>query len=267
MDIPDFSKIFHQSSKDLAKGHPQIPADSSEWPDEWKTTYYKAYPRLPKIALDDKPPSADFFELIKKRRSRRDFTRTPITKRELSLFLKYSCGNTGSLEKSRHRRAQASGGARFPIDIYPIVFRSAQARTPKESLDDPTGQAQTDAENVLKAGLYHYNVKDHALDVLWDREFSDEDIGQIFTYPWVKDAAIGIVMTAVFSRNQNKYGERGYRYILLEAGHIGQNMYLVSEALGLKCCALGGTRDENLEKLIDIDGVTEAVVYGFAVGR
>ena len=65
----------------------------------------------------------------------------------------------------------------------------------------------------------------------------------------------------------DKYGKLGYRYILLEAGHIGQNMYLVSEALGLKCCALGGTRDENLEKLIDIDGVTEAVVYGFAVGR
>jgi len=246
MDEIDFSKIFHESSKDLAKGHPLIPADSDEWPDEWKTTHYKAYPRLPKIALEDNPPSADFFDLIKKRRSRRDFTRTPITKRELSLFLKYSCGNTGPLELSRHRRAQASDGARFPIEVYPIVFRSG---------------------NDLKAGLYHYNVKDHALDVLWDREFSDEDIGQIFTYPWVKDAAIGIVMTAVFSRNQNKYGERGYRYILLEAGHIGQNLYLVSEALGLKCCALGGTKDENLEKLIDINGVTESVVYGFAVGK
>jgi SagB-type dehydrogenase family enzyme len=74
-------------------------------------------------------------------------------------------------------------------------------------------------------------------------------------------------MTDVFWRNQNKYGERGYRYILLEAGHIGQNIYLVSEALGLKCCALGGTRDENLEELVDIDGVTESVVYALAVGK
>ena len=251
MDVIDFSKIFHQSSKDLAKGHPLIPADSKDWPEEWKTTYYKVYPRLPKIALGDNPPSADFFDLIKKRRSRRDFTRTPITKRELSLLLKYSCGNTSPLEKSRHRRAQA----RFPIEVYPIVFRPS------------TSSGQAPGGDGLKAGLYHYNVKDHALDVLWDREFSDEDISQIFTYPWVKDAAVGIVMTAVFSRNQNKYGERGYRYILLEAGHIGQNMYLVSEALGLKCCALGGTKDENLEKLIDIDGVTESVVYGFAVGK
>jgi len=260
---PDFSKIFHESSKDLAKGHPLIPADSNEWPDEWKTTYYKAYPRLPKINLDDSPPSVDFFDLIKKRRSRRNFGRTPITKQEISLLLKYSCGNTGPLESSRHRRAQASGGARFPIEVYPIIFRPST-----DSASSPQARSgQAPGGDGLKAGLYHYNVKDHALDVLWDREFSDEDIGQIFTYPWVKDAAIGIVMTAVFWRNQNKYGERGYRYILLEAGHIGQNMYLVSEALGLKCCALGGTRDENLEKLIDIDGLTESVVYGFAVGK
>ena len=242
----DFSKIFHHSSKDPGKGHPPYSFDSSEWPEEWKTTYYKSYPRLPKIKLDDDSVSADFFNLIKKRQSRRDFTRTPITKHELSLLLKYSCGNTGEMGEGRHRRAQPSGGARFPIEVYPIVFRSGED---------------------LKAGLYHYNIKDHALDVLWDREFSDEDIDKIFTYPWVKDAAIGIVMTSVFWRNQNKYGERGYRYILLEAGHIGQNIYLVSEALGLKCCALGGTRDENLEKLIDIDGVTESVVYALAIGK
>ncbi len=264
MELPDFSKIFHQSSKDHSKGHPPIPANSDEWPEEWKTTYYKAYPRLPKVKLDENPlPTAtasvgtavfgtvpagrDFFELVRRRKSRRDFSRTPVTKHDLSLLLKYSCGNTGPLgEESRRRRAQPSGGARFPIEVYPIVFR-------------PGG--------YLKAGLYHYNVKDHALDVLWDREFSDADVDGLFTYPWVKDAALTFVMTGIFWRTQNKYGERGYRYILHEAGHIGQNVYLVSEALGLKCCALGGTRDENLEKLIDIDGVTEAVVYALAVGR
>lgn len=248
MKFPDFSKVFHQSSKDHAKGHPPIPPDAKDWPEEWKTTYYKAYPRLPKIELDDEPPEADFFDLVRKRQSRRDFARTPLTKRELSLLLKYSCGSIGPLYggEGRYRRAQPSGGARFPIEVYPIVFRSG---------DD------------LKAGLYHYNVKDHQLDVLWDRQFSDEDIHSLFTYSWVKDAALGIVMTAVFWRNQNKYGERGYRYILLEAGHIGQNVYLVSEALSLKCCALGGTMDENLEKLIDIDGVTESVVYALAIGK
>lgn len=249
---PDFSKVFHQSSKDHIKGAkgevPRIHLYPKEWPEEWKTTYYKAYPRLPKIDLDNSPPQADFFDLVRKRQSRRDFTRAPITEQELSLLLKYSCGNTRpmELEPGRFRRAQPSGGARFPVELYPIVFR------PSED---------------LKAGLYHYNVKAHALDVLWEREFRDEEIGELFTYPFVRDAAVGLVMTAVFGRVQNKYGERGYRYVLLEAGHIGQNVYLVSEALGLKCCALTGTWDENLEKLIDIDGITESVVYALAVGK
>lgn len=246
MEETDFSKIFHQSSKNRTKGHPVIPMDSRDWPEEWKTTYYKTYPRLLKIDLTDNPPSADFFDLIKKRESRRDFTRTPIAKNELSLLLKYSCGNIRQLEGGQNRRAQPSGGARFPIEVYPIIFRSGED---------------------LKSGLYHYNVKAHKLDVLWDRQFSDEDIDNLFTYPWAKGAALGIVMTSVFWRTQQKYGERGYRFVLLEAGHIGQNIYLISEALGLKCCALAGTYDENLEKLIDIDGVTESVVYALAIGK
>lgn len=247
MDIkPDFSKIFHQSSKNHGKGHPPIPENLNEWPNEWKTTYYKAYQRLPKIDLGNEPFKADFFDLIKNRRSRRDFKREPLNKRELSLLLKYSCGNTGEIGEGRHRRAQPSGGGRFPIEVYPIVFRGGED---------------------LSRGLYHYNVKEHSLDVLRDREFSGVDIHNLFTYPWVKDVACAIVMTSVFWRNQNKYGERGYRYILIEAGHIGQNVYLVSEALGLKCCALGGTRDEALEKLIDIDGVTESVIYALAIGK
>ena len=137
MKLPDLSKIFHQSSKDHAKGHPPIPQDDAEWPEEWKTTYYKVYPRLPKMNLDDPPspraseghsgpPGADFFDLVKKRQSRRNFTRTPITKSELSLLLKYSCGNIGPLRTEgrsqprprwsgrRLRRLAANGAGRPP---------------------------------------------------------------------------------------------------------------------------------------------------------
>lgn len=256
----DYSKIFHQSSKILAKNRVSASEKYEDWPEEWKTTYYKAYPRLPKIDLTEDSPSTEalsrteaiikedavFFNLIKKRQSRRNFNDQPINKKELSLLLKYSCGNTSPMEHGRYHRAQPSGGARFPIEVYPIVFRSSED---------------------LKTGLYHYNVKDHKLDVLWDRKFNDKEIDELFTYDWVKNAAVAIIMTAVFWRNQNKYGERGYRMILQESGHIGQNIYLVSEALGLKCCALSGTVDDNLEKLIDIDGITESIVYALALGK
>ncbi len=63
-----------------------------------------------------------------------------------------------------------------------------------------------------------------------------------------------------------KYKERGYRYILFEAGHLGQNIYLVSKALGLKCCAIGGFDDDKFHELLDIDGDNEAVLYAFAMG-
>lgn len=144
------------------------------------------------------------------------------------------------------RRAQASGGARYPIEVYPLVLRSGEG---------------------LPAGLYHYNVKLHALETLWDKSFTKEELKDYFVYEWTADASVVFLMTAVFWRNQMKYGERGYRYVLIEAGHIGQNLYLVSEALGLKCCALGGTKDERVEELLDIDGVNESLVYAVAVGE
>ena len=246
----DFSQLFHSSSKKITNRQSSFFTD------------YKLYPRLPKVSLTEEgilsPSSSSsrvlsdkaFFDLVGRRMSRINFARVPLTRYELSALLKYSCGIKEIRSENSSYRVQPSAGARFPIEVYLIVFRSGDI-----------------SKNELQSGLYHYNVKEHTLDVLWDREFSDEDIGALFTYPWIRDAAMGLVMTAVFWRTQNTYGERGYRYILIEAGHIGQNIYLISEALGLKCCAFGGTRDKNLEKLIDIDGVTESVVYGFAIGK
>ena len=241
----DFSSLFHQSSKDHRQGGAvHIPKDQSEWPAAWRTVYYKTYPRLKRIVLPEVENTADFYDLIKKRKSQRNFDRAPVDLSKLSTILKNSCGVTHNWSAGQSR-AQPSGGGRFPIEIYPIVLR---------------GSAE------LPSGVYHYGVRDHALDVLWERGFSDEDVARLFTYEWARDASFFLVMTGVFYRNQMKYGERGYRYVLLEAGHIGQNVYLNAAALDVKCCALGGTFDVNLEKLMDIDGITESVVYALALG-
>lgn len=234
-------QAFHRQ----AKAAKSIPYDASTWPAEWRTIYYKAYPRLLKVKLSRGKPRADFFSLVRKRRSQRDFRRSRIASRDLSLLLQYGCGIIGSFNVHQHRRAQPSGGGRFPIEVYPLVFRC-------------TG---------VPSGVYHYNVRHHSLDALWQREFASADFDALFTYPWVRDAAAVILMTAVFWRTTRKYGDRGYRYVLHEAGHIGQNLYLTAVALNLKCCALGGTRDEAIEELLDIDGVSESVVYAVAIGR
>jgi len=242
-----FSHLFHQSSKDPAKGHPPIPWDSSLWPEEWKKIEFKKYPRFRKIALSNSRgiSDANLFSIIANRSSQRDFTGGSITKNELSTILKYSCGETTKVDE-RFRRAQPSGGGLFPIETYVLV---------PEHIED------------IKNGIYHYDVQDNQLDVLWERPFSKEFLDTLFRYLWVKNAAVVFIMTAVFKRVQKKYGERGYRLVLLESGHIGQNIYLASGALGIKCCALAGTNDENIEKLLDIDGIQESVVYAVALGK
>ena len=241
----DFSKLFHQSSKDRSgQGSVHIPHDTSQWPREWRTLSYKEYPRFEKIVLSEVSVSGGVLDVIGKRSSRREFSRRPLGRDQLSTLLKYSCGIVQE-PGARYHRAQPSGGGRYPIEVYPAVFAG--------SSDVP-------------AGLYHYGVKRHELDVLWRKGFAKEEIASFFTYPWAQDASLALFLTAIFERNQMKYGERGYRQILIEAGAIMQNVYLVSEALGLKCCAIDGVREPDIEKLIDVDGVTESVVVSIVLG-
>ncbi len=245
MDEINFSQLFHQYTK---RFHKSIPGDSSLWPDEWKTVYYKTYPRLPKIVLTDHSKKFDLFEAIQKRSSKREMTGGKISLDEVSLLLKYSCGITRRAVNGDGRRSQPSGGARYPLETYCLIVKPGKG---------------------LEPGLFHYDVKNHRLDILWKKEFTKEDLDKIASYEFVKDASLLIFLTAIFWRTQNKYGERGYRFILQESGHIGQNIYLLSEAMNLKCCALGGFRisDEQIEKLLNIDGVTESLVYTDVIGK
>jgi len=243
----NFSQLFHQYTKGF---HKKIPLDSSLWPKEWKTTYYKTYPRLPKINLEHQEKKFDLFEAIRKRSSKREMSGGEINLDKLSALLKYSCGITHKSEDELelNLRVQPSGGARFPIETYCLIAKPGQG---------------------LKPGLFHYDVKNHQLNLLWEKEFTKDDLDEIAIYEFVKDASLIVFLTAVFWRTQDKYGERGYRFILQESGHIGQNIYLVCEALGLKCCALGGFRisDQQIEKILDIDGINESLVYTLVIGR
>lgn len=234
----DFSGLFHQSSKDRSGGgRVRIPLDRSLWPEEWRTVVYKQYPRFPKVELPESPVSADFAQTVRSRASGRRFEGMGMDLASISAIMRYSCGIVRRDEEGA-RRAQPSGGSRYPIEVYPVVFKSGG----------------------VAPGVYHYNVRAHALDVLWQRTFTHDDVGELFTYPWAREASMGIFLTGVFERNQRKYGERGYRHILLEAGAIMQNVYLTSTAVGRTCCAIDGVREPNIEKLLDIDGQIESVL-------
>ncbi len=241
----DFSEFFHISSKDATgAGELRIPLDPKEWPESWSTIETKTYTRLPKISLPETDPKADHFALIRDRRSRFAFTSEPLTLEAMSTLLRYSCGLFFQDDVATHR-AQPSAGSRYPIELYPIVLRGNDA---------------------LASGVYHYNVDHHRLELLWSRTFSPEEKRALVTHENIDDAACLLVMSATFDRTKRKYGERGYRYIMLEAGHIGQNVCLAATHLNLSCCPLGNTRDGAIETLLDIDGVNESVVYATLIG-
>jgi SagB-type dehydrogenase family enzyme len=235
----DLSQLFHESSKDKTHGGAHhIPFDPSAWPKEWLTVYYKGYERCEKVALSRPKREADLFKVLESRSSRRDYTRTPLKRDILSSLLLYANGIPSATRSPG--RAYPSGGSRYSIEAYVIVFSGSEDMPP---------------------GVYHYNIRDHALDVLWKREFTRDDVSHIFTNPFIRESSFAVVLTAVFQRARMKYSERSYRYVMLEAGHIGQNYCLVAEALSLKTCPMAGTADVELEELLDIDGITESVVH------
>jgi SagB-type dehydrogenase family enzyme len=141
-------------------------------------------------------------------------------------------------------RAAPSAGGLYPLELY-VSCRKI------------TG---------LTDGLYHYNVLDHAMEPV-HHDVSDEALrGFLVAEPFVRQANAILFLTAVFDRTQRKYGPRGYRYILLEAGHVAQNLCLLATERGLGSLCIGGFMDCPTNKFLRLDGANEATVYAVAIG-
>ncbi len=228
------------------KGTKHIPEDPSVWPEEWNTIEYKLYGRFEKIKLPEPNISIDFMEMLSTRKSVRAWSKEPISLQEISNILNFSCGTSSGVNSSKIKRYQPSAGARYPLELYIINFISGE----------------------LKEGIYHYNVLNKELDILWGMDTFDLNVCErVFSYPWAKEAALGIFITGIPHRVEEKYGERGYRYLYLEAGAVMNNIHLISSVKGLGSVILGGTNDGILEKVLDIDGKEETLIIGLAVGK
>jgi SagB-type dehydrogenase family enzyme len=218
---------------------------SDDVPAAWKVDYYKEYPRLPQLVLPEpRPLGGSLAETLLKRKSERSFDpEGPISLGELSDFLYWSAGIK---EKSPNspRRMYPSGGARYPLEIYPIVFRA----------------------DGFKNAVYHYAPLGHKLEEIADASWLEKTAEIIFEEKMQK-AAVIFIITAVFERTMMKYQEFGYRLILEEAGHLCQNFYLVAAAMDLAGCGLGGFSDKLANQLLEIDGKNEGAVYAFAFGK
>lgn len=229
-------EIFHHKTKRSVN---DISLDPHEWPEEWKKIYYKGYARFPEIKLP-KPyllKNNSLKNALNNRTSKREFTKDPLSTKTLSSLLYYGSG----INQSRGNRFYPSAGARYPIETYVLSLNSE-----------------------LTKGLYHYYVKNHSLEELV--RLSTLDVKSYFSQEWVGNASNIIIFSAMFERNTMKYGDRGYRMLLQEAGHMIQNMNLVCASLHIAACSTDGFYDDELNKLLDIDGLKESVIAVLVVG-
>ena len=81
------------------------------------------------------------------------------------------------------------------------------------------------------------------------------------------NAAVTFIWSAIIQRSRWKYLQRSYRYIFMDAGHIAQNLALAAEALGLGSCQIGALYDDELNALLDLDGIEESVIYMSSVAH
>ena len=206
---------------------------------------YKNYPDCQTIELPDIAPLSDMtlHEILKKRRSIREYKNKHLTKETLSCLLWASTGISRK-EAGYEFRTSPSAGALYPVETYLVVNNVKE----------------------VEPGLYHYNIQNHYLELLKKGDYAVETAKAALNQRMCVEAPVVFIWTAIFERMKWKYGQRAYRYVYLDAGHIAENLALTATSLRLGSCQIGALFDDEVNKLIDVDGTEESVIYMSVVG-
>ncbi len=185
---------------------------------------------------------ATLFKVLSSRRSRRDYG-DAIAIQELADLL-WACQGITARAGKLGLRTAPSAGALYPLETYLLVL---------------------EAEGLPK-GAYHFNCEEFSLELLREGDFGKDMAGACINQQFLGQAGIDICWSAVFRRSMSKYGHRGMRYILMDAGHACQNLLLAAEALRLAACPIGAFFDEEVNALFDLDGEEESAIYCASIG-
>jgi SagB-type dehydrogenase family enzyme len=206
---------------------------------------YKTYPKSVTVVLPafepDRPVTLD--EALNHRRSVRRFRPEPVGLSQLGYLLWASTGIQRT-EQGYEFRTAPSAGALYPIETY-IVSNNVRD---------------------LEPGVYHYGIQNHQLERIRVGSVRNEIAAAALGQGMCGTAPVVFVWTAVFARAKWKYAQRAYRYVYLDAGHVAENLALAAVSLGLGTCQIGALFDDEVNKLLGIDGVEESVVYMSVVG-
>lgn len=166
-------------------------------------------------------------EAIKNRRTVRSFKNNPLTTTQISQILWSAQGITG---EGGFKRAAPSAGALYPLDVYIVVGK--------------------DGVKSLEAGIYHYLPEKHSIELTVSGDYREKIAAASLRQMWIAEAPVIFIITADYQRCTRKYGERGVRYTHMEVGHVGQNIFLQSEALKLHAGIVGAFYDDELAKAL-----------------
>lgn len=169
-------------------------------------------------------------EAIAGRRSARDFAPESISQSQLSQIL---WAAQGIIDTRLKFRTVPSAGATYPLEIFVVCGRNG-------------------VEGIAE-GIYRYQLDSHSLVLRRSGDVRLELAKAALDQESIYEAPVNIVICAVYSRTLLRYGERGERYVHMEVGHAGQNIYLQATALGLATVAIGAFDDEGVGKVLGLD--------------
>ena len=169
-------------------------------------------------------------EAISQRRSVRRFAPGPISRLQLSQILQAAAGLNSP---TSGRRTIPSAGATYPLEIFVVCGKNGV-----EGIDE---------------GIYHYNMNGHSLTMHRKGDARLELAGAALSQAFIYKAPVDIVICAEYERTLRRYGGRGERYVYMEVGHAGQNIYLQAAALGLATVAVGAFHDERVSEVLHLE--------------
>ena len=193
--------------------------------------------KLPKPRHDS---GVSIEETLLKRESVRDYTGEPLTLGEVSQLL-WAAQGTANGEGFR---TAPSAGATYPLETYVVVG---------------------DVRNLTE-GVYRYVSAGHKLVKSLEGDWRAQLAGAALWASSVKKGAVSIVFAAIYERTTQQYGDRGIRYVHMEAGHAAQNVYLQAVALGLGTVVIGAFRDDQVSEILKLSK-NEQPLYIMPVGR
>lgn len=190
--------------------------------------------------------NSNYLSLLQERKSVRVYKQEAMTLDQLAFLLWSTQGVTG-IRGNQYAalRPVPSAGARHPFETYLAVFHV----------------------EGLKKGIYHYLPMDHTLEFVAAVEDLEEQVSaSLCGQGWAAKGAVTFFYTVVPYRSEWRYSIESHRVMLLDAGHLMQNLYLSSHAIGCGTCAIAAFDQNTADRLLLVDGQDEFVVYAAPVG-